>query len=190
MTKIKHIKGQFNEVVFKRDGQEHTVFIIEGLVYTKTRELFTGEIIGKHNAKVIEGKFEGKVNSYFSDEELFNASKEEEPYKGQKYDKKIHVETFYKDGKKNGQYMEYHANGPLHIKTYYKDDKLDGEYFYYNRAGILDFKGHYKNGQKDGECIYYRGGKIIEKGCYKEGTRIGEWLEYNREGQVIKKIKH
>ena len=190
MTKIKHIKGQFNEVVFKRDGQEHTVFIIEGLVYTKTRELFTGEIIGKHNAKVIEGKFEGKVNSYFSDEELFNASKEEEPYKGQKYDKKIHVETFYKDGKKNGQYVEYHANGPLHIKTYYKDDKLDGEYFYYNRAGILDFKGHYKNGQKDGECIYYRGGKIKEKGCYKEGTRIGEWLEYNREGQVTKKVKH
>ena len=80
MTKIKHIKGQFDEVVFKRDGQEHTVFIIEGLVYTKTRELFTGEITGKHNAKVIEGKFEGKVNSYFSDEELFNASKEEEPY--------------------------------------------------------------------------------------------------------------
>ena len=119
MTKIKHIKGQFNEVVFKRDGQEHTVFIIEGLVYTKTRELFTGEITGKHNAKVIEGKFEGKVNSYFSDEDLFYASKEEEPYKGQKYDKKIHVETFYKDGKKNGQYMEYHANGPLHIKTYY-----------------------------------------------------------------------
>ena len=51
MTKIKHIKGQFDEVVFKRDGQEHTVFIIEGLVYTKTRELFT-EITGKHNAKV------------------------------------------------------------------------------------------------------------------------------------------
>ena len=70
MTKIKHIKGQFDEVVFKRDGQEHTVFIIEGLVYTKTRELFTGEITGKHNAKVIEGKFEGKVSSYFSDEEL------------------------------------------------------------------------------------------------------------------------
>ena len=59
MTKIKHIKGQFNEVVFKRDGQEHTVFIIEGLVYTKTRELFTGEITGKHNAKVIEEKVKG-----------------------------------------------------------------------------------------------------------------------------------
>ena len=186
MTKInKYIKGQFNEVVFERDGQEHTVFIIEGLVYTKTKELFTGEITGKHNAKVIEGKFEGKVNSYFSDEELFSASKEEEPYKGQKYEKKIYVETFYKDGKKNGQYVEYHANGPLHIKTYYKDDKLDGEYLKYNRAGILDIEEHYKEGRREGECKYYIAGTIKKKGSFKKDILIGEMIEYNRDGVVI-----
>ena len=67
----KTFKGQFDTVVFMRDGKEYVVIIQEGLVYTRTKELFTGEITGKHNAKVIEGKFEGKVNSYFSDEDLF-----------------------------------------------------------------------------------------------------------------------
>ena len=181
----KTFKGQFDTVVFMRDGKEYVVIIQEGLVYTRTKELFTGQITGKHNAKVIEGKFEGKVNSYFSDEDLFYASKEEEPYKGQKYDKKIHVETFYKDGKKNGQWLQYHADGKLHIKTHYKDDKLDGEYFYYNKAGILDFEGHYKNGLKEGECKYYIAGKIKEKGSFKKGILIGEMIEYNRDGVVI-----
>ena len=70
MTKVKYTKGQFDEVVFERDGQEHTVFIIEGLVYTMTRELFTWKNTWTHNAKVKEGKndfgFNAKTETFES----------------------------------------------------------------------------------------------------------------------------
>ena len=182
----KTFKGQFDTVVFMRDGKEYIVIIQEGLVYTRTKELFTGAITCELQANVIEGKFEGKWVQYYTEEEILTIFPELESFN----EKRILVETFYKDGKKNGQWLQYHADGKLHIKTHYKDDKMHGEYFYYNRSGVLDFEGHYKEGLKEGECIFYKGGKILEKGSYKKDIRIGVWLKYNREGKVIKKTKH
>ena len=177
----KTFKGQFDTVVFMRDGKEYVVIIQEGLVYTRTKELFTGAITCELQANVIEGKFEGKWVQYYTEEEILTIFPELESFN----EKRILVETFYKDGKKNGQWLQYHADGKLHIKTHYKDDKLDGEYFYYNKAGILDFEGHYKNGLKEGECKYYFAGKIKKKGSFKKGILIGEMIEYNPDGVVI-----
>ena len=182
----KTFKGQFDTVVFMRDGKEYAINIYEGLVYTTTKKLYTGAITCELQANVIEGKFEGKWVQYYTEEEILTIFPELESFN----ETRILVETFYKDGKKNGQWSQYHADGKLHIKTHYKDDKVHGEYFYYNRSGVLDFEGHYKEGLKEGECIFYKGGKILEKGSYKKDIRIGEWLKYNREGKVIKTTKH
>ena len=116
----KTFKGQFDTVVFMRDGKEYVVIIQEGLVYTRTKELFTGAITCELQANVIEGKFEGKWVQYYTEEEILTIFPELESFN----EKRILVETFYKDGKKNGQWLQYHADGKLHIKTHYKDDKV------------------------------------------------------------------
>ena len=68
----KTFKGQFDTVVFMRDGKEYVVIIQEGLVYTRTKELFTGAITCELQANVIEGKFEGKWVQYYTEEEILN----------------------------------------------------------------------------------------------------------------------
>ena len=39
---------------------DENVFLREGLFYTKSDQLFTGKLLGKRKAKVVNGKIEGK----------------------------------------------------------------------------------------------------------------------------------
>jgi antitoxin component YwqK of YwqJK toxin-antitoxin module len=44
--------------------------------------------------------------------------------------------------------------------------------------------------KKDGVWIYYLGKKIISKGKYKNGKKIGIWKEYDQSGKFEKEIKY
>ena len=60
-----------------------------------------------------------------------------------------------KDGKKVGEWVEYHDNGQLEKKVEYKDGQLEGESVGYFRNGQLWWKGQNKDGKIKGEWIYY-----------------------------------
>ena len=83
------------------------VYIREGLIYTKSDQLFTGKLGGKTIAKVVNGKIEGKYLEYYDN--------------GQ-----VRYDIFYKNNKEEGRYLEYYSNGNLKFKGIYKDGKQEG----------------------------------------------------------------
>ena len=60
------------------------VYIREGLIYTKSDQLFTGKLGGKTIAKVVNGKIEGKYLEYYDN--------------GQ-----VRYDIFYKNNKEEGK---------------------------------------------------------------------------------------
>jgi antitoxin component YwqK of YwqJK toxin-antitoxin module len=67
----------------------------------------------------------------------------------------------------------------------FKNGKRDGAWVnYYDNGGLMD-KGNYKNGKAEGASVgYYENGQLMWKGNYKNGKREGAWVSYNKGGTV------
>ena len=79
----------------------------------------------------------------------------------------------FKNGKRDGSWLDYWENGQLQSKTNHKNGKLEGSWVSYHLNGQLRDKGQYKNGLKDGSWVSYFGnGQLRSKGNYKKGIMI------------------
>ena len=69
-----------------------------------------------------------------------------------------------KDGKWDGLYEDYWANGQLWEKGTYRDGELDGPFESYYENGEMEQKGTYKDGEMDGLVEnYYENGQLQAK---------------------------
>ena len=114
----------------------------------------------------------------------------------------------YKDGKRNGSWIEYHPGGLVKTITSYVDGKKEGLFVELNNNGQLLKRCMYHNNLRHGEYkelnysnvkeerfyqndklegivkIYYDNAKIMEEGSYKNGTRDGISKWYDKDGKV------
>ena len=101
----------------------------DGLFYEKFTDMpFTGNVTGKKQGKIIEGKPEGEFLTYYES--------------GQLKEKVI-----YKDGKKEGEGLWYYENGQLEEKVNYKEGEKNGEWLNYYDNGQLVRTRIYKDGK-------------------------------------------
>ena len=138
--------------------------------------------------------FTGFVKKYTDDRELLSFS--------------------VKDGKIDGQYIEYYSSGSIKKKTNFKNGILDGKYSKFYKNNLLMEEFEYKNGLMEGERILNWGnGNLKEKNFFKRGAMIGvsefyfsngnprkiisfdangrrdgEWIDYNSDGKIKLKV--
>ena len=94
----------------------------------------------------------------------------------------------YKDGKREGPWVYYWFNGKLKEKANYKNGERDGPWVVHYENGRLDAKGDYKDGKLEGPWIgYYENGELSWKSDYKDGKREGSWVWYWENGQLKEK---
>ena len=104
----------------------------DGLYYKKFTDVpFTGNITGKSQGTIRNGKRDGPWVIYWDNGQLSN--------KG-----------IYKDGEANGPWVWYHDNGQLRSKGTYKDGNRDGPWVGYNYDGTVweSLTGTFKDGVK------------------------------------------
>lgn len=70
-------------------------------------------------------------------------------------------ETTFKEGKRNGPWQRWFDNGKMWSKGSYVNDELDGEYE-----------------------MNYPDGKAKLRGLYKQGMRMGVWIDFNENGSI------
>ena len=93
----------------------------------------------------------------------------------------------FKNGKKEGKWVQYSKNGQLNFKGNYKNGKVEGAWVYYWDNGQLSAKGNYKNGKREGEWVnYYDNGQLQFKGNFKNWKKEGAWVGYGKDGTVWK----
>ena len=101
----------------------------DGLFYEKFTDMpFTGNVTGKKQGKIIEGKPEGEFLTYYESGQL---------------KEKIN----YKDGKKEGERILYYESGQLEEKVNYKEGVKNGEWLNYYDNGQLVRTRIYKDGK-------------------------------------------
>jgi antitoxin component YwqK of YwqJK toxin-antitoxin module len=71
----------------------------------------------------------------------------------------------YKNGKKNGLFLEYYRNGNLKYKKKYLNDSLT-----------------------DTACFYLKNGNISQLQILKNGLKIGCWKKFNDKGQMYSEL--
>ena len=89
----------------------------------------------------------------------------------------LKMQGAYKNGKKEGPWVVYHANGQLMEKGAYKNGKTEGPWVVYYYNGQLGWKGTYKNGKQEGRWVWYRENGNLKKeysGVFKDGVKISD----------------
>lgn len=93
----------------------------------------------------------------------------------EKYEDKLSRSTYeYLDGKRNGSYRQYNAEGQLIYFMEFKDDKYHGKYEQYLDNGTPYLIGQYDNDKKVGEWKTFVDGKLKYKSTY---NNVGQLIE-------------
>jgi len=128
-----------------------------GLYYKKSTDVpFTGEVTGRSQGRIKDGKRDGPWVHYHTNGQLWS-------------------EETYKDGKRGGPYVIYYDNGQLWEEGTYKNGEKDGPWVYYHDNGQLSDKGTWKDGEWDGPWVVYKkDGTVVGwmTGTYKNGVKV------------------
>jgi antitoxin component YwqK of YwqJK toxin-antitoxin module len=113
---------------------------------------------------------------------------------------------------KDGEYLEWYADGSKKCELNYENDSLDGSCVYYDKDGSLRIN-NYHLGRLDGEQLiksskgtliskenfennrfhgkqeyFYPSGKLQRIGSYQSGKKIGDWKFFDRKGKLYFKL--
>ena len=98
-----------------------------GLLYKKEiNEIFTGNVIGIQNGKVVNGLKEGEWKGFYENGNLLWSG-------------------FYNNGLNVSKWVEYHNNGKVFTMGYYDNGKKIGVWSFYNKHGEKIADEIYKN---------------------------------------------
>jgi antitoxin component YwqK of YwqJK toxin-antitoxin module len=127
----------------------------KGTWYKKFSDIpFTGEITGKIQTYIKNGKYEGQFKLYHDNGQL-------------------HYKTFIKNSLREGQYISYYENGVILEKGVYKKNIKEGTWYSYYDNGQLSEKAVFVNNKKEGFVEHYNsdGSKGTLTGNYKMGFK-------------------
>ena len=126
--------------------------------------------------------FDEKGNSLAAYKDL--DSKKEQKVKYYYFDGNLLREGAFKEGKVNGDWIEYHHSGAKSVEYSYKDGVDVGTKTLYNLLGQKVKEYSHKDGETDGLYNeYYPNGKIAQTGWYTNGKLEGEWTDYAPTGE-------
>lgn len=97
-----------------------------------------------------------------------------------------------RNGKKHGPWITYYANGTVQSKGTYEEGKKVGRWLLYHKNGVIKSEATFVNGVYSSYyCSYHDNGVKFREGYYNEyagvsadGTKDGEWIQYDRNGNI------
>ena len=84
----------------------------------------------------------------------------------------------FKNGKREGAWVEYFENGQLKSNGHYKNGKYEGAWVFYYESGQLYGKGNFKDERKEGKWFHYKPDGTVDKkrtGTYKRSLKISDY---------------
>jgi antitoxin component YwqK of YwqJK toxin-antitoxin module len=127
---------------------------------------------------------------------------------------KLFRTEYFKNGKRDGDVIDYNEDGSVISKTFFLDNVRQGYFYFkntvyyetgkftndledsvwvsfYTKTQSKRFEGRYINGEPEGTHRYfYDNGKLAILAIYKNGLKDGTWLFYNKEGDLYLTIQY
>jgi antitoxin component YwqK of YwqJK toxin-antitoxin module len=109
------------------------------------------------------------------------------------------VSAGYADGARDGAYRERHPDGSLAVIGRYAGDRRSGVWWRCYPGQVLAepaagasappgvaVEEHWRDGQLDGAWLAYdRSGRVITRGQFAAGRRVGRWIRYRPDGAEL-----
>lgn len=97
------------------------------------------------------------------------------------------------DGKKEGYWITYYANGNKKSEGAYKNGQKEGKWTLYHQNGNKQSEATFRNGLYEGHYVsYHKNGNKFREGMYGEhqgnsydGRKEGVWYQYESDGKTI-----
>ena len=92
-------------------------------------------------------------------------------------------EEEYSKGLRNGLSVKFYSDSTVAEKAFYKNDKKEGEWIQYYASGKMFLKSTFTGGLLNGNFeVWYENGFPEIRGSYKNNLREGKWIIYNEDG--------
>lgn len=99
-----------------------------------------------------------------------------------------------RDDEKDGDWIEYYANGHKRREGRYQDGKKEGKWILYHSNGNVKSTCFFRNGLYEGHyAAYHPNGNVFREGHYGmhqgnsyDGKKEGMWRDYAEDGQTIR----
>jgi antitoxin component YwqK of YwqJK toxin-antitoxin module len=106
-------------------------------------------------------------------------------------DGKPWVNEAWKDGARDGPFVEYHRNGRKAREGAYAAGRKTGRWVVWYESGVLEEETTWRDGVLQGEfTAYWPEGKVRTRGRHCGGAQCGRWLTYDREGHELGSIDY
>lgn len=103
----------------------------------------------------------------------------------------IKVEMNIKEGKPEGSYIIYFANGKPNEIRAYRNGEFHGLWRTYNEAGLLIAEAQYRNNKKHGTWhVWDDSGIMRYEMQYSNGKKSGVWYMWDEKGKLISEKKY
>lgn len=97
------------------------------------------------------------------------------------------------DDEKEGDWVEYYANGNKRREGRYKDGKKEGKWILYHSNGNKKSEGSFRGGVYEGYYVsYHANGNKFREGDYGphegksyDGRKEGVWYQYAKDGKTV-----
>jgi antitoxin component YwqK of YwqJK toxin-antitoxin module len=102
------------------------------------------------------------------------------------FDESLVSEESYKSGQKNGTAKTFFAGTKVAEVINWKDGLREGPWIQYFDDGTVKLQGTYKNDMKEGPMtVFYPTGLKFNNGQYLKGFPDGKWLTYDLDGKLL-----
>ncbi len=82
--------------------------------------------------------------------------------------------------------LDLYRDGSKRMEGFFKDGKRDGEWLSWYSDGTIWSKGYFKEGKRTGKSwVYHPNGKLYMKGMYENGEKTGQWLVFDENGVLM-----
>ena len=167
---------------------ERVVSIDKLIVYRTSRDStyffkekpFSGEVYQNDSEgnkiksfSVIDGKLSGIYEEFFSDGKT-----------------KLFIEM--DSGNKNGEFKSFYENGNLKESMIFENGLVNGKRISYWVNGLKKEENNFVSGAMRGENIFYYSNGVVRRKIFfdSNGNRVGDWLEFDRNGKLIQTKKY
>lgn len=138
-------------------------------------EVYQNDYKGKkvRSFNLINGKLSGIYQEFFSDGQV-----------------KLLVEM--DSGKRNGEFKSFYENGNLKEFMIYENGLINGNRVSFWLNGLKKEENNFMSGAMRGENIFYYSNGVVRRKIFfdSNGNRVGDWLEFDRNGKLIQTIKY
>jgi antitoxin component YwqK of YwqJK toxin-antitoxin module len=100
------------------------------------------------------------------------------------------------DGKKEGYWVTYYANGNKRSEGAYKNGQKEGKWLQYHQNGNKQSESSFQDGKYEGYYVsYHKNGEKFREGDYGmhqgnsyDGRKEGAWYQYDETGNINTKV--